>query len=289
MTTSIDTTAASSAATQVASTSSTTTGTSSDSTSFEAMLSSLLSADDSGQVNEEQLYASLIQERLYTKKGEETASSYQQLLTTAQQELQWENGYTPVEQAATQALQGLVDQGVLTESEAESINAQAFKAAQLDDNSGYLYDSLGSTMAVSLLDLAIQSAQEAIDLYDSGTEDAGSLALGNTTATTSTSSQTGTFNGGDGFLYKPVSESNGNLAILLPSSYEGSVESLDLIDANGEIVETGDSYGTYDDGRPLFRFNEPGSSYPDGITVSLNLTDGTTKEYYIPDSSDRWE
>ena len=288
MTTSINATAAASVATQTASTTTTTESSSADKTSFQDMLSSLLSTDESGQINEEQLYASVIQERLYTKKGEEAASTYQELLTTAQQELQWENGYTPVEQAATQALQGLVDQGVLSESEAESINAQAFKASQLDDNSAYLYDSLGSTIAVSLLDLAIQSAQENINLYDNGTEDAGSLALGNTSGTT-TSTESGTFTGGDGFLYKPVAESNGNLAILLPASLEGSISSLDLIDSSGNVVESGDSQGTYHDGRPLYRFNEPGSSYPDGLKVTLNLTDGTTKEYYIPESSDRWE
>jgi hypothetical protein len=258
------------------------------SSSFEEMLNTILQADSNGQVNEEQLFAAVINERISTKKGEEAASAYRELFTSYQQELQWENGYVPVEQAAGKALEGLVEQGILMQSEAESINAQAFKAAQIDDKTDILYDSLGSTVAVTLVDLAIQSAEKETNLFDSGQKDAGSMPI-NTSYIGSTNEGTaGTFQGGDGFLYKPVSESTGNLVILLPASMKGDVASLDLVDSSGEVLESGDTNATYEDGRPIFRFNEPGSAYPDGLVVRVTMDDGTTKEYTIPDSAKRW-
>lgn len=262
--------------------------------SFEDMLKSLMQQDSKGKIDEEQLYAALINERLTTKIGADAGSTYQNLLKTYKHDLQWENGYVPVEQSAGKALQELVDQGVLDRAEAESINAQAFKAAQLDDNTAALYDSLGSTVAVGLLDLAIQSAREVTASFDSGGEEAGTVAIRtdfiNSPADGRGSgiSDSASFVGGNGFLYKPVSESNGNLVVLLPSSMRRNVQLVQLLDSSKNILETGDAKDAFEDGRPIFRFDKPGASYPDGLVVRVSLDNGEMKEYKIPDSSKRY-
>lgn len=264
--------------------------------SFHDILAQQLNPDTQGQVNEEQLFSALIYERLNTEKGMSVAEQY-----AAELELHGNAvGSNAIENNARTALSSLVDQDILSSEEAEEIHAQAFKAAQLDDNTEALYDSLGSrndpTVAVTLVELAITKAQEQVTRFTSGAEDAGRLSLdlvSGSPASTSTASGSSeiqrNFVGGGGFLFKPVSESNGNLAVLLPKSMAGDVSGITLVDSQGNTIENEDSYGIYDDGRPLFRFNRPGSGYSTNLTVEVGLKGGGVKEYFIPNPSQRYE
>jgi hypothetical protein len=67
------------------------------------------------------------------------------------------------------------------------------------------------------------------------------------------------------------------------------VASVTLTDSTGQLLETGDPFGTFNDGRPIFRFNKPGSNYPNNITVTVTMLDGTKREYHIADPSQRYE
>jgi hypothetical protein len=258
-----------------------------DKSAFQQMLNSMLQTDSGGQVNEEQLFSAIINERLTTQAGEDAASEYRKMFAEFQQEMQRADGYIPVEDAANMALEGLVEKGMISQEQFETVQNQAFTAAQIDGNSNALYDSRGTTVAVTLINMALQSAEETIN----GLADGTITPSGYGTVSDSVSKAgegNGTFVGGDGFLYKPVSESNGNLVILLPSSMQGSVASINLLDGAGNSLETGQSYGPYDDGRPLFRFGRTGAAYPDNLTVQVNLSSGDVKEYTIPDSAKRW-
>ena len=82
--------------------------------------------------------------------------------------MEYANGYEPVEDAARAALNDLFRLEVLSLDEAESIHAQSFQAAQLDNNNSALYDSLGSTMAVTMVELALKSSSGMISAFNSG-------------------------------------------------------------------------------------------------------------------------
>lgn len=81
-----------------------------------------------------------------------------------------------------------------------------------------------------------------------------------------------------GFLWKPVSESTGNLVVLLPPGQKGPVT---ITDANGN-VHTGTFTGVANGGREHYRFPQAGSSYGQNATVtygnvSVTIADGGSR------------
>ena len=94
---------------------------------------------------------------------------------------------------------------------------------------------------------------------------------GDTGFTGGTDRRTNTGSGGSGgssadqFLWKPISEGDGNLVVLMP---KGSTDtSLSIKDSSGNVIETAQKTGTYEDGRPMFRFSKPGASYGSNVSV----------------------
>ncbi len=264
---------------------------------FEDILSGFLPTGTDQEINEEQLFSAIIAERLENMKGSEGLASYQESFEKHLSAMAYANGYVPVEDAARAALNDLVVQGLLSLEEAESIHAQSFQAAQLDDNHNALYDSLGSTMAVTMVELALESSTERLAAFDSGTQDAGRMSLNYqqdsgisaAPATKVGAGQSATSSIGDGFLFKPISEGDGNLVVLLPTSMSGNVNGLTIRDSSGQILDQGRDLGDYDDGRPLFRFSSPGGSYPGNITVTATMSDGTERSYDIASPVQRYE
>ncbi len=262
--------------------------------SFEAILSNLLSMGSQDNIDEEHLFSALLEERLTTLKGDEAATAYHQYLESHIGEMTRSDGYIPVEDAARAALQDLVDEGLISTEEAEEIHAQAFQAAQFDENTGALYDSFGTTMAVTLVELAMQSSGEMMARFDSGELEAGRLSLDYIQSSSpaqfigASSSGAAGFVGGDGFLFKPVSEGDGNLVVLLPPAMSGQVAGVSILDSNGQVLESGDGFGDFDDGRPIFRFDQPGSSYPDNIVVTVAMVDGSQQQYNIANPAQRY-
>lgn len=272
--------------------------------SFEDILSDFLPAGTDQEINEEQLFSAIIAERIENLKGSEGLESYQESLEKYLSALEHGDGYVPVEDASRAALNDLVEQGILSMDEAESIHAMSFQAAQLDDNKNALYDSLGTTMAVTMVELALESSTEMLAAFDSGEQDAGRMSLnyqqdsglsaaaltraGSGESTPATGESTTATIGG-GFLFKPISEGDGNLVVLLPTSMSGDVSGVTISDSSGQLLDEGRVMGDYDDGRPYFRFASPGSSYPDNITVTAMMSDGTELDYKIASPSQRYE
>jgi hypothetical protein len=95
---------------------------------------------------------------------------------------------------------------------------------------------------------------------------------------------------GGGFLWKPVSDKNGDLVVLLPKKLTGKIDEVRVLSADGKrTLETGRYSGVGNGNREHFRFSQPGTSYPDGSIVLIQLNDGTTRHMKIKETSKRVE
>ncbi len=106
-------------------------------------------------------------------------------------------------------------------------------------------------------------------------------------AATTSSSSSGATSGG-GFVWKPVSESDHKLVVLLPSQFKGNVESCWIANAGGGVIEVGNFAGdTHNGNRPHYRFSKPGSGYGANIQVVARLKSGGTESWAIPNGASR--
>ena len=270
-------------------------------TEAETKLSNLLSADKKGNINEEQLKSAIVQYLLEKKgsnlkgtklKGKELGNAYLQELTKS-----LASG-KPLEGAVKAALKALVNKGLISEAQAEEINGISFNAAQLDNNLEALYDSKGSlndsTIAVMEIEKAVSKAMTSISETSSAdsTGETHSRSLDAISNSISANSSSGSSNHGNGFLWKPVSESNGNLVVLFPPNLTGTISSAGIYSSlppsNENLIEQGDFSGdSHNGGRAHFRFSKPGGFYPDGVYVIAQLANGETATFEIENSSHR--
>ncbi len=93
--------------------------------------------------------------------------------------------------------------------------------------------------------------------------------------------------GAGGFLWKPISDSNGNLVVLMPSEISSEVESVVIKDKNGNVLESGKFSAIANGGRAHFRFSKPGSAYGQSVTVEAKLKNGRVCQFQVGDTSKR--
>lgn len=257
---------------------------------FESLLRTFVSPEKANEVNEEELFSGLVQERIKTLKGEEAGTKFKELLDA---KVQANQGYLSWEEVTKAALKEAQTSGLLTEEETTKIYSEAFAAAQLDGNADALYDGRGSesdaTIALMEFSQALTAAREKIAKFDSKEETAALRELDEASTGKASSAAHGASGGGDaGFLFKPVSDSNGNLVVLLPSSMTGSITKLVLKEGD-TVLEEGADGGVGNGDRQHYRFSKPGASYPAGLIIEATLADGTTKTWTIDDTSERVE
>ena len=72
---------------------------------------------------------------------------------------------------------------------------------------------------------------------------------------------------GTGFLWKPISESEGSLVVLFPPEYGETFQSVSVTDLLGN-VEVGRFSGRTNPNRQTWRFNLPGDAYTGRLVVS---------------------
>jgi hypothetical protein len=90
------------------------------------------------------------------------------------------------------------------------------------------------------------------------------------------------------FLWKPVSDKDGKLAVLLPSHMTGKVKDVTIYSPDGKtVIEKGKDAGVGNGDREHFRFSKPGGKYPDGAIVLVTLDDGTKRQMTIKKTEDR--
>lgn len=281
---------------------------------FYTSLKSFLKLDDGKNIDEEALFAGLLAEGIRGLKGEEAAKQYEDALATRKSELARADGYVPLEDAARAALKDVREAGLISKEEADTIHSEAFAAAQLDGNTDALFDGRGSsedgTVAVALLESALTSAKAMLDKFSSkeltatvrtldGTSSNGSIDYSVGLPTTEISgaqnlgeidnTKIGSTGKLEGFLYKPVSESNGKLVVLTPPKLTGKVSKVVIRDAEGKKLEEGRYDGVKNGGREHFRFSKAGAEYGDDLDVVVRLKNGKKKTYHIKSGAKRYE
>ena len=262
---------------------------------FDQTLRALIAPEQGSKVSEEELFSALVQERIKKTKGEGALSEFTTLFTNAKNRLRKADGYVPVEEATKQALIEFRDSQKLSKEETDKIYSESFAAAQLDDNKEALFDGRGGandpTIAVSTMEQALLLSRTKIEGFDSGSSKADirsveEAATGKAFATPGTAAATG---GDAGFLFKPVSESDGKLVVLLPSRLTGLVSGLSIVGPDGQVLESGRYRGVGNEGREHFRFNKPGGQYANGSTIQAKLVTGEIVRYLISNTSQRTE
>lgn len=277
------------------------------------------SSDANSKVSEEQLFAAIIAERLNKLETEDGLKLYQEQLKANLERFKNSAGFASHERAAKSALQTVVEKQLLSKEQAEILIAQSFKAAQLDQNHDALYDSIGgpndASVAVAEFSTALKQAQNMLSSFDSKDLDAGVMSINYHSAgiphsistvnssinqgkdpadsnskTESTNSIKGNYvDGAEGFLFKPASDSDGRLVILAPKALTGEIERVVIKNQNGKIIEEGRFTSIANGDREHFRFNKPGSAYPDKLIVEMELSSGKKETWQINDPSKRYD
>jgi hypothetical protein len=91
------------------------------------------------------------------------------------------------------------------------------------------------------------------------------------------------------FLWKPVSDKDGKLAVLIPPKLTGKVKSLVIISPDKtKILGKGKFSGIGNGDREHFRFSKAGGQYPDKAIVMITLKDDSTQYVTIRNTSARY-
>lgn len=134
-----------------------------------------------------------------------------------------------------------------------------------------LGDGSSSSDLEAQVEAELAQARAAEDQRQADEAAAASAASSSSSSGSSSSSSGG---GSGGFLWKPVSEGDGKLVILLPGSLRGKVSGCSISGSFGS--ENGRFAGdTHNGRRPHYRFSRSGGSYGSNITVSARTSDGT--------------
>ncbi len=97
----------------------------------------------------------------------------------------------------------------------------------------------------------------------------------------------GPVGGGGGFLWKPVSDSTGKLAVLLPPQYTGQVRGVYVASPSGAALESGGFSAVANGGREHYRFSKPGGGYPNGSHAVAMLKAGGSVHWTVPNTGSR--
>jgi hypothetical protein len=258
---------------------------------FDTTLKGFLAPDAANKVSEEDLFSALVQERIKKEKGAGALKEFQGLLKTSKDALRKPDGFTPVEDATNDALKKFQAAGKISLEEANTIYSQAFAGAQLDSNTEALYDNRGGkndpTVAVATMEQALIGSRLKIGKFDAGTEKVKMRNLLEPSAGAGSAAAGGA--AGAGLLFKPVSEKDKKLVVILPQKLAGLVSSVRLMSPTGELLEAGNYSGNGNGGRDHYRFSKPGGEYPDGLTVEATLRTGEVVRYKIAETSERTE
>ena len=288
---------------------------------FSMYLTKLLGKTGQEEVNEEELFSSVIGQRL-SEQSPEAEAFYQSKVKELSASMAREDGYVPVEDVAKAALRATVDAGKVTSAQAVQINALAFQAAQLDSNMLSLFDGRGDTKAVATMEEAMFKVKAILDRFDLGDltldgrglntpsnvgqtpgvpvpvggegEESGAVekAAEHAEKAEETEEAEHTEEEGEGsekqvrFTWKHVAR-DGNLAVLLPTRLNGSIEGVSLYDEEGNLIEKGDYSKRTGDNRAVFRFDEPGSAYGKNIDAVITLDNGETLTYRVDNGGKR--
>lgn len=260
--------------------------------------------------NEEAVFATLVKEQIDGLGDENAAKRFDIRINQHRKILQHHVGYASEEKAAKFALRDLTRRGVLTKEQATQIYSKSFQAAQSDGNNEALSDGVDVpgelTKVIAAADSALTNARNVLTSFTNGSQTLTTRNLGESTAkldglaggpTAAASDSTAAVGGGssspsdgvDGFLFKPVSDTQGKLVVVLPKDLTGKISKVVLRDLTGKELESGQYGGVGNGDREHFRYNKPGGSYPANLIVDVVLKGGGNKTYSIADPSKRYD
>jgi hypothetical protein len=257
---------------------------------FEAFMRGLMSDKGEDQpVSEEDLYGALLEERLSTQVSAEAATRYKELFSQELSARTRPDGYVFVEDAANAAMTRLTEEGVITADQKQDFSRQAFYAADLDGNTAQLFDGRGgegdSSVAVASMEIALGLARATLEKGEIPDEELGTANESSEKMVPEGQS----VDGAEGFVWKPESDHEKKLVVLLPAQITGDILEVVMKDKNGNEVERGRGSGVANGGREHFRFNRAGAEYPSDLTLEVLMKDGSRKEYQIPSPGLRYD
>ncbi len=252
---------------------------------FAEKLKQVFAGREGELIYEDELQQEIISYQLY-QKDPALETQFKQLVAEAKTE-----GLSMAESSVS-ALQEFVKRGLLEAAEAEWVNGLSFRAAQLDTKQNSLASS-ESDSGFLLLSDALKIAEATLAGIQAGGVEASYRELSLDAA----SSDAAVFRSAndeerEGFLWKPISEADGNLVVLLPQSFTGGIEDVALY--QGETVtesskiEQGHFAGDEANGqRAHYRFELPGAAYGTAVTLGVTLEDGRNLSFSIPNAGER--
>lgn len=95
-----------------------------------------------------------------------------------------------------------------------------------------------------------------------------------------------------GFVWKPVSEGDGNLVVLFSAGRAGEIKRAALVDRQSEgdvVIETLRYVGDTNGGRPTFRASRRGSSYPSNLILVRQGLDDSVHCISVPSPGNRYD
>jgi hypothetical protein len=280
------------------------------SSDFGAYVTKALTKNGETDTNEEAVFSALVRHGVSSRGDSNALAKLEERMEKHARILERKVGYSSDEKAAKFALRDLVRNKLISKDEATELYSKAFSAAQLDSDTEALSDGIGgngSTASASVesvvgsleakmaaltaaasaytkRNLGEGSTRSALDIDGTSFADLATQAvLGSGTTSSSP------VDGANGFLFKPISDTQGKLVILTPEELTGRVTGVILKDSSGNVLEKGSSGGVGNGGREHFRYTKPGSQYPSNLVVEVQLAGGGSKTYSIPDPSKRYD
>ncbi|MCB9030271.1 MAG: hypothetical protein H6619_04405 [Deltaproteobacteria bacterium] len=258
------------------------------------------------RVNEEEMFAAIIHRRL-KKDHPELAQKYEERLTKLIGRTKRNLGEASVLKASNKLLRGFYRRNKISEESYNEIKAYAFGKAQLDQDPTLLskerVESSGDTSALRSLSNAINSFEvnqaatpEVMQDFDlKHLAPLKEIAQQKNIADPSPSAEVNASEEAisvdksvlNGFVWKPVSEKDGKLVVLLPSSFIGKVAEVNIINPQGKEIAEGKYDGINNGFRPHFRFGNAGGSYPDGSILEIKMLEGGSFHYTVAETSNR--
>ena len=269
--------------------------TSSGETEFSTFLRSALGKSGSQGTNEEALFSGLVQERVNKTGSAEAQAKFEKRITQHRKILAKHGSYVSEERAAKFALRDLVRNELMSKEEAAKIYSIAFASAQLDGDAQTLADDVVSTG--DDVNTRLAQLEQTVTAYADGSKEVPlrKLSEGTTKGSVGGLGIAGLDASGAGgsvprgFLFKPVSDTQGSLVILLPSSMNSKVDEVVLKDSSGKVIESGKFSGIGNGDRQHYRYTRPGSEYPSNLVVEVRLKGGGVETITIPDPALRYE
>lgn len=246
-----------------------------------------VTVNEKTKVNEETLYAASV----YRKLSKEDRKEFLEALRDRSAVLKGK-GDPSFYKATNEALNHLIREKKLSTQDFNNIKRYALGKAQLDsDKSNITRKSqrIGNGSDGSALDKLRENkaaTNKELRAFEKSSADksASSKVSSNQTLKTNGGQSS---SGSEKFLWKPVSDSDGKLAVLLPSSLTGDVSKVTIEAPDGKVIGQGRFSGVGNGEREHYRFSQAGGSYPDGSRVLIYFKDGSVKEVEIKETSSR--